>query len=207
MKIDVVKAWNEKFKNDIKNQGFGLFLKRKLNDFLKIIDKDSRILDLGCGAGEKTFYIAKQGFDVIGIDSSREAINYAKKKFSGIKFYERNVLSTKFKGESFDAIVSIAVFHCFLKEDRKKYVKEINRILKSGGFLFQLVLSSEDEIMKAGKEIENNTYLQKTAPFHLFAEKEIREYFPNFEFLDFKHHIKKANKKKIAVYTMTLRKK
>jgi len=207
MKLDIKTIWNEEYKKNIKNQRFSLFLKRQLNDFLKILNKNSKIIDLGCGNGEKAHYIAKHGFNVVGVDSSKEAIDYAKKNFPELKFYKREVLSTKFKDKSFDAIVSIALFHCFLEKDRKKYVKEINRILKKRGILFQLVLSSNDETMKSGKEIEKNTFLQKLGtPFHLFTKKELQEYFPNFEFLNFKHYQKIINTGQIAIYIMTQRK-
>ena len=206
--VNVKTIWNEKFKNNILNQQFNLFLKKELNKFLKLIPRNSKILDLGCGNGEKTNHIANLGFNIIGIDSSKEAISYAKTKFPKLKFYLRNALSTKLKNNSFDAIISIAVFHCFLEKDRKKYVKELNRILKNKGFLFQLVLSSEDETMKKGKEAEQNTFVQKSGiPFHLFTKEELEEYFSNFKCLTFEHHKKKAKNIQIAVYTMVLRKK
>jgi len=207
MGIDVKPSWNKKFKENVKNQQFDLFLKRRINAFLKSLNQNSKILDLGCGNGEKAHYIGKLGFNVVGIDASEEAINYAKKNFPAVKFYKKDALSTKFKENSFDAIISIAVFHCFLEKDRKKYIKEINRILKKRGLIFQLVLSYKDETMKSGKEIENNTFLQKLGtPFHLFTKKELEEYFHNFKFFNFKHHKKLINKRQIAVYTMTLRK-
>src|SRR6056297_1224175 len=141
MGIDVKPSWNKKFKENVKNQQFDLFLKRRINAFLKSLNQNSKILDLGCGNGEKAHYIGKLGFNVVGIDASEEAINYAKKNFPAVKFYKKDALSTKFKENSFDAIIAIAVFHCFLEKDRKKYIKEINRILKKRGLIFQLVLS------------------------------------------------------------------
>ena len=207
-KLNVVKAWNENFKKNIRHQQFGMFLKRRLNMFLKKLKRNSKILDLGCGNGEKANYIFRQNFQVVGVDSSKEAIDYAKKNFPEIKFYKRDVLSTKFKAKSFDAIVSIAVFHCFLEKERRRYVKEINRILKSRGLLFQLVLSSEDETKRSYKEIETKTFMQKSGiNFHIFTKDEIKDYFSNFKFLNLDYHKKTLNKKQIAVYTMTLRKK
>lgn len=32
-----------------------------------------QLLDLGCGMGRNTIYLAKQGFDVVGIDVSKSA--------------------------------------------------------------------------------------------------------------------------------------
>lgn len=40
------------------------------------------IIDLGCGTGKDSFYFAKNGFDVIGVDGSEEAIKINKNKIS-----------------------------------------------------------------------------------------------------------------------------
>jgi 2-polyprenyl-3-methyl-5-hydroxy-6-metoxy-1,4-benzoquinol methylase len=42
--------------------------------------KKGKALDICCGAGTNTVYLAKQGFEVTGIDISQTAIKYAKKK-------------------------------------------------------------------------------------------------------------------------------
>jgi len=39
-----------------------------------------KILDLGCGYGIESLYLANLGFDVTGIDINNEAIKYARKK-------------------------------------------------------------------------------------------------------------------------------
>ena len=87
-----------------------------------LIEKNSKILDIGCGNGEKTNYTAKRGFTAVGIDASEEAINYAKKQFPELKFYQRDALSTKFKDKTFDAIASIAVFQQSHKK-KQLYIK------------------------------------------------------------------------------------
>lgn len=38
-----------------------------------------RILDLGCGAGNNSWFFAREGFDVTGIDASETAIKFARK--------------------------------------------------------------------------------------------------------------------------------
>ena len=208
MRYDTKRIWDNKFKKNIKNQQFNYFIKKELAAFLKFLNKKDKLLDLGCGSGDKTNYLFNQGFNVVGLDSSREAIKYAQKIFPNLNFYRQDAISTKFNSNSFDAIASIALFHCLLKEDRNKYVKEVNRILRPGGFLFQLVLSSEDETKISGKVIESKTFLQSSGtPFHLFTEKELKEYFTNFNFIKLKLNKKRIKNLKVAVYTMVLRKK
>jgi len=54
-----------------------------------------KVLDIGCGEGYNSIYLASRGFDVLGIDISKKAIKYAKenaKKFKvKVQFKEMNI--------------------------------------------------------------------------------------------------------------------
>lgn len=184
-----------------------LSLKRWLGRFLKIIASGSTILDSGCGTGEKAGYINKRGFRVIGIDTSASAIHFAQKQFSDVRFINENCIKTRFKPDSFNAVISIAVLHCFLKKERLQYIKELIRILSPGGYLFILVLSKTDTTKSKGKEIEENTFLSPTGIlFHLFEKKELEALFKRFKIIEIKHHTKKSNIETMACYTLIARK-
>jgi 2-polyprenyl-3-methyl-5-hydroxy-6-metoxy-1,4-benzoquinol methylase len=44
------------------------------------------ILDIGCGTGENSLYFAGHGHEVVGVDSSRRAIQMAKSILGSILF-------------------------------------------------------------------------------------------------------------------------
>lgn len=95
-----------------------------------------KVLDIGCGTGHPSLYIAKDVGSIIGIDKSERTIEIAKNRLrrSGadkIVFQVGDAASLKFPEESFDAIIlcgSLATF-----SDKKKSLQEIKRVLKKNG--------------------------------------------------------------------------
>lgn len=61
--------------------------------FEKFDNKQSEyiIIDLGCGTGKDTFYFARNGFDVIGVDGSEEVVKINKSKVSNSEGIKENI--------------------------------------------------------------------------------------------------------------------
>ncbi|PIN93375.1 hypothetical protein COU54_03180 [Candidatus Pacearchaeota archaeon CG10_big_fil_rev_8_21_14_0_10_31_24] len=64
---------------------------------LSNLEKNSSILDIGCGTGKSTLPFVKKGYDVIGIDISDNMLNIARRLSSGYK-------NIKYKKNSFESI-------------------------------------------------------------------------------------------------------
>jgi len=134
------KQWNKIFKE--KGE---VFIKPQENipGTVKLFKKKGvkRILDLGCGSGRHIVYLAKQGFEVYGIDIAREGVKIAK------NWLEKEKLRASFKigdiykklpypNDFFDAIISTQALHHNKIENIRKLIKEIERILKPKGLIF-----------------------------------------------------------------------
>lgn len=97
----------------------------------------SRILEVGCGTGRTSCYLAAQGHEVIGIDIHPDMITKAKiraeKENASIQFLEGDASSLPFPNESFDVIFveSVSIF-----TDTGKALSEYYRVLRTGGKLF-----------------------------------------------------------------------
>ena len=96
-----------------------------------------KALDICCGAGTNTVYLAEKGFEVTGIDISSKAIEYAKRKAKQanvkIDFKVQNFLDLPFGDEKFDFVFDMGCFHHVEIEDRPKFIKGVHRVLKNGG--------------------------------------------------------------------------
>ncbi len=97
------------------------------------------LLDLGCGYGKLTIKLEQNGFETSGIDISPTAISWANKrgkaKSVSANFQVGNVLHLPYRAEQFDSVVDSFCFHCIIGEDRKTFLSEAFRVLKSGGTL------------------------------------------------------------------------
>lgn len=99
--------------------------------------KPCKALDIGCGEGFYSIYLALKGFDVIGIDLSEKAIQYAKenaaKQGVNVCFMQMEIASLEKLKEKFDFILEWGVLHHIMPLQRQKYVKDVSRILNKGG--------------------------------------------------------------------------
>jgi trans-aconitate methyltransferase len=88
------------------------------------------ILDLGCGTGHLTAQIASAGVSVLGIDSSGEMIEEARRSYPGLRFDLVDARHLAYV-DQFDAVFSNAVLHWINEPHR--VVQGISRALKPGG--------------------------------------------------------------------------
>ena len=110
----------------------------------KFLNKDNKILDIGCGAGRTTFGLYELGYkNIEGVDASKTLIKTAKKlakeKNMPIKFYVDDALALDAKNESYDAVIFSYNGLMTIPGSRNRLlaVGEIARVLKKGGiFIF-----------------------------------------------------------------------
>jgi ubiquinone/menaquinone biosynthesis C-methylase UbiE len=102
--------------------------------------RKGKTLDICCGAGTNTIYLAQKGFDVTGIDISLTAIELAKKKANeanvAINFLLLSFIILPFRDEEFDFVFDMGCFHHVAIEDRTKFIEGVHRVLKEDGVYF-----------------------------------------------------------------------
>ncbi|CAF1313858.1 unnamed protein product [Rotaria sp. Silwood1] len=117
------------------------------------------ILDVGCGIGDNAIYIASHAnnVNITAIDLVPKAIEVAREKAQkanvNIQFEVIDMLSdvsTKnLKQNSYDIILDAAVFHIFSNNDRQRYIKNLEYLIKPNGLYIQLCFN-EKEIREGG---------------------------------------------------------
>ena len=124
--------------------------------------KKLKILDLGCGGGAHSWFLAREGFDTFGIDGSASAIELTKGllKKDGLKghFNVGEMAHLNFPDSSFDAVIDAVSAQHNSWDNIVKIHKEVFRVLKTGGWLFSMMINDESPFMKTGKNVQGITY-------------------------------------------------
>lgn len=101
-------------------------------EMLNVYKKSGKLLDLGCGMGQFLKLAKDSGWDVLGIDISKPAAEYARSTF-GIEIMESSLEEANLKGDFFDVVTAFNTIDQL--SDPLKELKEIHRILKEGGII------------------------------------------------------------------------
>ena len=105
------------------------------------IGKDKRILDIGCGTATLTILIKKSHPDgeVIGLDGDPKILEIARSKVSesgfDIALDTGMAFELPYPDQYFDRVFSSLMFHHLTRENKKRTLKEVFRVLKPGGEL------------------------------------------------------------------------
>ncbi|WP_371803587.1 class I SAM-dependent methyltransferase [Candidatus Lokiarchaeum ossiferum] len=106
-----------------------------LNTTKNYLNINSRVLEGGCGLGDKVHWLNQSGFNTIGIDFATNTIDLIKENFPEAKVEKGNLLDLKYEDESFDGYWSLGVIEHFF-DGFEEIIKEARRILKPDKFLF-----------------------------------------------------------------------
>jgi len=146
-----------------------------------------KTIDLGCGAGNYAIYLATEGFDVTGVDSSPTAVHIAKQNAEqkGVMctFLVADVLGDLHEiASTFDFAYDWEVLHHFFPVQRKHYIENVHRFLNPRG-KYLSVCFSENDPQFGGSGKYRETRLGTVLYFS--SEDELRDLFePFFTILD-----------------------
>jgi trans-aconitate methyltransferase len=102
------------------------------------------ILDIGCGTGKIDKLLKDKGYEIIGIDNSKEMIEHAQRNYPGITFKQMDAETFKLNMK-FDAIIALDSVLTFLTKDDafEKAIKNIVSHMKQGSILFFDIVFTE----------------------------------------------------------------
>ena len=113
-------------------------------------------LDLGCGQGRDSFYMARKKFNVTAVDNSKVAINQIKeeatqKKLKNINATCKNIAQFEIELNKFSIINIIGTLHFLKKSDSLKVIASAKRAILPGGFIIITAFTTDNPPSKRRK--------------------------------------------------------
>lgn len=95
----------------------------------------SRVLEGGCGRGDKVKALADAGFEAVGVDFAEQSVRHARHDFPGLDIRFGDVRALDFAAGTFDGYWSLGVIEHFW-DGYGEILSEAARILRPAGALF-----------------------------------------------------------------------
>ncbi|WP_110112280.1 class I SAM-dependent methyltransferase [Bacillus sp. CGMCC 1.16541] len=131
------KQWNERadFWNQNSKEMWLNGSRKSIIPFLShYMKQGSYLVDVGCGDGVGAFLLSQSGYEVVGVDLSKEMIEHAKKHHqeSNLTFQQGDILTLPFEDEQVDGVMAINSLEWTAVP--AEALKEVTRIVKRGGY-------------------------------------------------------------------------
>ena len=130
-------------------------LKRRAGLLTSSITENMNVLEVGCGTGTDSIWLAQQGFEVTAVDISGEAIRRAGEKAAkaGVqcRFVTASALTMEIEGGPFGFAFDRGCFHTFdKKKQRRDYARRVHNLLDEGGHWLTLMGNVDDGRLDIG---------------------------------------------------------
>lgn len=135
-----------------------------------------RIIDLGCGIGTIAAYLAKKGFDVIGIDNSGRMLDVARSHYPQNKFKQMNILNMPTDFGRFDGIILSYVVNHFNQNMLNNLKSIIDRLLFDDGVVYiSAHLGNEEQVVTDPLDSDIHLY------YHFLSIEELNDLFGDYD--------------------------
>lgn len=136
-----------------------------IQDFIKLLPKNPRVLDLGCGPGHESMRLTRAGANVVGIDFSEKCIAIARQRCSQSRFEVMDFRYLDGRYGRFEGVFACASLIHLAPVEIRDVLSNIKKVLNDEGHIAVLVVEGEgiNEKMSLleveGKKLKRTVYL------------------------------------------------
>ena len=155
-------------------------------------EKNISILDFGCGGGRNAVALLSEGYNVVAMDYTDDAVDMTTDKIKQIGIDNPVVVKNigfevPLEPYSIDAIVADgSLFYC-TKENIIQIIKNLKAVLKNNGLLWANFRTKQDSLYAKGKQIDDGLYVledgtgREGCAYFFAEESDIRTIFRDAE--------------------------
>lgn len=154
-----------------------------------------RVLDLGCGTGKNSIFLAERGCIVTGIELSETAVRIATERVKNVDFTIELIqgdIGTKWplQNNSFDLLLDVVSSNSLSENEREICMGESLRVLQPGGYMFVKALSLDGDknarkLLEKFPGKEKDTYVMPKIGIteRVWSREDIESLYKDFKIL------------------------
>ena len=174
-------TYNKIAEDWVKDHDIDVWWQEGTDYFLSLLPKGATILDVGCGGGIKTRYLAEHGYEATGIDFSEKMIEIAKRENPVLDFRVVDMYDLDTLPDMFDAIfVQAALLHIPKARVMEVLLKMKTR-LNAGGLLYVAVKGKRENGPEEDVKTEDDYGYEYERFFSYFTLEELKGYFTQLD--------------------------
>ena len=147
---------------------------KEVEDIVSLLPEKAKILDVGCGDGRHSLYLASLGFQVDAFDISENAINkidYLKEQNNlNVNTYVCDVLEFEFKYK-YDLIIVHGVLQFIEREKQTEIIELLKNWTEVNGYHIVALFTDEEPVPADLKDVMVG----------VFKNEEIKDYYSEWE--------------------------
>ena len=152
----------------------------------------SRVLDIGCGLGRHTVYLAARGFTVTAVDNAPAALSACREnlKQAGLQatVLPMEMTELSFPGGSFDGAISTQVIHHARRAVIAAIIDRITELVSPHGYFVWAMPTPEHFDCGKGEEVEPGTWVDPNhregpVPHHFCTREEVYDLLHAYEII------------------------
>lgn len=192
-------SWDPTWEEVFQEQEWGRYPPEELirfiaRRFFSLPHRDQiKVLEIGCGPGANIWFLAREGLDSYGIDGSETAIFKAERRMreeglrASLRVGDAISLADAYPAQYFDAVIDVTCLQHNKLQAVHTILEQVLTVMKPGGSIFSMMVTSDSYGVGLGKEIESGTFVEVTeGPLHrrglghFFTLEEVQHLFQSF---------------------------
>jgi SAM-dependent methyltransferase len=145
-------AWDKIWESVFASQAWGQYPSEEVirfvaRHFYTLKDKPVTLLEVGFGVGANIWYMAREGFDVYGIEGSKTACAQAhvrlREEGLSAQLDVGDIMTLPYEDNSFDGVLDVECLYSNDYISTETILKEIHRVMKPGATFFSRTFTDQ----------------------------------------------------------------